>query len=132
MFPASIDRRNNLGTSDRFDVYCGMADSRIDVARLDLPVACRQEQMPIHLKQRCKDLYRRLPSPKSFHLCILAQLFAYFFGKMSVRGVTVLLSAPGRNQAGSFEIYSTLSSAVRKGSFQGGYMLNPDKSHNTQ
>jgi len=46
--------------------------------------------------------------------------------------VTVLLSARGRNQAGPFEIYSTLSSAVRKGSFQGGYILNPDKSHNTQ
>jgi len=30
-----------IGTPDRFDVYYGMADNRIGVARLDLP-----EQMP--------------------------------------------------------------------------------------
>jgi hypothetical protein len=29
VFPAGIDRRDDLGTPDRFDVYCGMADSRI-------------------------------------------------------------------------------------------------------
>ncbi len=34
---AAIDRRNDLGTPDRFDVYCGMADNRIGVTRLDLP-----------------------------------------------------------------------------------------------
>ena len=33
----SIDRRDDLGTPDRFDVYYGMADSRIGVARLDVP-----------------------------------------------------------------------------------------------
>ena len=36
-FPTGIDRRDDLGTSDRFDVYYGMADYRIGVARLDLP-----------------------------------------------------------------------------------------------
>ena len=41
VFPTGIDRRDDLGTPDRFDVYYGMADSRIGVARLDLP-----EQMP--------------------------------------------------------------------------------------
>jgi len=30
-------RRDDLGLPDRFDVYYGMADSRIGVARLDLP-----------------------------------------------------------------------------------------------
>jgi len=37
VFPTGIDRRNDLGKPDRFDVYYGMADSRIGVARLDLP-----------------------------------------------------------------------------------------------
>jgi predicted GH43/DUF377 family glycosyl hydrolase len=41
VFPTGIDRRDDLGTPDRFDVYYGMADNRIGVARLDLP-----EQMP--------------------------------------------------------------------------------------
>jgi predicted GH43/DUF377 family glycosyl hydrolase len=41
VFPTGIDRRDDLGTTDRFDVYYGMADNRIGVARLDLP-----EQMP--------------------------------------------------------------------------------------
>jgi predicted GH43/DUF377 family glycosyl hydrolase len=37
VFPTGIDRRDDLGMPDRFDVYYGMADSRIGVARLDLP-----------------------------------------------------------------------------------------------
>jgi predicted GH43/DUF377 family glycosyl hydrolase len=37
VFPTGIDRRNDLGKPDRFDVYYGMADNRIGVARLDLP-----------------------------------------------------------------------------------------------
>ena len=37
VFPTGIDRRNDLGSPDRFDVYYGMADNRIGVARLDLP-----------------------------------------------------------------------------------------------
>jgi predicted GH43/DUF377 family glycosyl hydrolase len=41
VFPTGIDRRDDLGTPDRFDVYYGMADNRIGVARLDLP-----DQMP--------------------------------------------------------------------------------------
>jgi len=41
VFPTGIDRRDDLGTPDRLDVYYGMADSRIGVARLDLP-----EQIP--------------------------------------------------------------------------------------
>ncbi len=37
VFPTSIDRRDDLGTPDRFDVYYGMADNRIGVARLNVP-----------------------------------------------------------------------------------------------
>jgi predicted GH43/DUF377 family glycosyl hydrolase len=38
VFPTGIDRRDDLGSSDRYDVYYGMADSRIGVARLDVPM----------------------------------------------------------------------------------------------
>ena len=37
VFPTGIDRRDDLGLPDRLDVYYGMADNRIGVARLNLP-----------------------------------------------------------------------------------------------
>jgi predicted GH43/DUF377 family glycosyl hydrolase len=37
VFPTAIDRRDDLGLPDRLDVYYGMADNRIGVARLDVP-----------------------------------------------------------------------------------------------
>ena len=37
VFPTGIDRRDDLGSPHRFDVYYGMADNRIGVARLDVP-----------------------------------------------------------------------------------------------
>ena len=37
VFPTGIDRRDDLGSPDRFDIYYGMADYRIGAARLDLP-----------------------------------------------------------------------------------------------
>ena len=37
VFPTGIDRREDLGSPERFDVYYGMADDRIGVARLDMP-----------------------------------------------------------------------------------------------
>ena len=37
VFPTGIDRRDDLGLPDRFDVYYGMADNRIGVAQLDVP-----------------------------------------------------------------------------------------------
>lgn len=37
VFPTGIDRRDDIGTPDRFDIYYGMADNRIGVARLDVP-----------------------------------------------------------------------------------------------
>jgi predicted GH43/DUF377 family glycosyl hydrolase len=37
VFPTGIDRRDDLGKPDRFDIYYGMADSRIGAARLDIP-----------------------------------------------------------------------------------------------
>ncbi len=37
VFPTGADRRDDLGQPDRIDVYYGMADDRIGVARLDVP-----------------------------------------------------------------------------------------------
>ena len=37
VFPTGIDRRDDLGSPDRFDLYYGMADDRVGVARLDVP-----------------------------------------------------------------------------------------------
>jgi predicted GH43/DUF377 family glycosyl hydrolase len=37
VFPTGIDRRDDLAAPNRFDVYYGMADDRIGVARLDVP-----------------------------------------------------------------------------------------------
>ena len=37
VFPTGIDRRDDIGLPHRFDVYYGMADKRIGVARLDVP-----------------------------------------------------------------------------------------------
>jgi beta-1,2-mannobiose phosphorylase / 1,2-beta-oligomannan phosphorylase len=37
VFPTGIDRRDDLGAPDRFDVYYGMDDNGIGVARLDMP-----------------------------------------------------------------------------------------------
>ncbi len=37
VFPTGIDQRTDMGMPDRFDIYYGMADDRIGVARLDLP-----------------------------------------------------------------------------------------------
>ena len=36
VFPTAIDRRDDLGLPNRYDVYYGMADNRIGAARLDL------------------------------------------------------------------------------------------------
>lgn len=43
VFPTAIDRRADLGAPNRFDVYYGMADSRIGVVRLDLPTQLPRE-----------------------------------------------------------------------------------------
>jgi hypothetical protein len=37
VFPTGIDRRDDIGMPDRFDIYYGMADNRIGAARLDIP-----------------------------------------------------------------------------------------------
>jgi predicted GH43/DUF377 family glycosyl hydrolase len=37
VFPTGIDRRDDLGLPDRFDVYYGVADDRIAVATLTVP-----------------------------------------------------------------------------------------------
>jgi beta-1,2-mannobiose phosphorylase / 1,2-beta-oligomannan phosphorylase len=46
VFPTAIDRRDDLGLPGRFDVYYGMADKRIGVARLDLPAHLLAEVTP--------------------------------------------------------------------------------------
>jgi beta-1,2-mannobiose phosphorylase / 1,2-beta-oligomannan phosphorylase len=45
VFPTGIDRRDDLGLPNRFDVYYGMADDCIGVARLDLPHLLPVERM---------------------------------------------------------------------------------------
>jgi beta-1,2-mannobiose phosphorylase / 1,2-beta-oligomannan phosphorylase len=37
VFPTGIDQRKDIGQPNRFDIYYGMADDRIGVARLDIP-----------------------------------------------------------------------------------------------
>lgn len=37
VFPTGIDWRDDLASPNRFDIYYGMADDRIGVARLDVP-----------------------------------------------------------------------------------------------
>jgi len=62
VFPTGIDRREDIGAPDRFDVYYGMADDRIGVARLDLP-----ESLPVHISgdgTRSKDA---LPASEPAH-----------------------------------------------------------------
>ena len=53
VFPTGIDRRDDLGLPDRIDVYYGMADDRIGVARLDVPEFLPPEESPTRRKQRC-------------------------------------------------------------------------------
>jgi predicted GH43/DUF377 family glycosyl hydrolase len=37
VFPTGLDRRDDIGQPDRLDVYYGLNDFRIGVARLDVP-----------------------------------------------------------------------------------------------
>lgn len=46
VFPTAIDRRDDIGDPDRFDVYYGMADNRIGVARLQIPAELPPTQKP--------------------------------------------------------------------------------------
>ncbi|MDA8336462.1 MAG: glycosidase [Peptococcaceae bacterium] len=52
VFPTGIDQRLDLGTPDRFDVYYGMADSRIGVARLDVPDILPPKALADHPKAK--------------------------------------------------------------------------------
>ena len=45
VFPTGIDHRDDLGLPNRFDVYYGMADMRIGVARLDVPDTLPPEKL---------------------------------------------------------------------------------------
>jgi len=37
VFPTGIDRRVDIASPHRYDIYCGMADNRVGVASLDIP-----------------------------------------------------------------------------------------------
>lgn len=50
VFPTGIDRRDDLGSPERFDVYYGMADDRIGVARLDVPALLPPGGLPSSLE----------------------------------------------------------------------------------
>ena len=50
VFPTGIDRRDDLGLPDRYDVYYGMADDRIGVARLDLPKTLPKDGIPAEIE----------------------------------------------------------------------------------
>lgn len=63
VFPTGIDRRDDLGSPDRFDVYYGMGDSRIGVARLDLPQVLPPAPLPTTTTAPRRRPQRRLPSP---------------------------------------------------------------------
>jgi predicted GH43/DUF377 family glycosyl hydrolase len=53
VFSTGIDRRDDLGLPDRFDVYYGMADNRIGVARLDVPEFLPPEAVGDPLGAKC-------------------------------------------------------------------------------
>jgi hypothetical protein len=57
VFPTGIDRRDDLGSPDRIDVYYGMADKRIGVARLDVP-----ERLPSGALANGRDRKSKFPS----------------------------------------------------------------------
>jgi predicted GH43/DUF377 family glycosyl hydrolase len=46
VFPTGIDRRDDLGLPDRYDIYYGMSDDRIGVARLHVPARLPSEAGP--------------------------------------------------------------------------------------
>jgi len=46
VFPTGIDCRSDIGQPDRFDIYYGMADSRIGVASMTVPQQLPTKQLP--------------------------------------------------------------------------------------
>ena len=55
VFPTGIDRRDDLGLPDRFDVYYGMADNRIGVCVWTCRLSCRRESCSTRRKQRSNE-----------------------------------------------------------------------------
>jgi predicted GH43/DUF377 family glycosyl hydrolase len=64
VFPTGVDRRDDLGLPDRFDVYYGMADDRIGVARLDVPEFLPPEALSDCPKQRSSDSPAKSPTSR--------------------------------------------------------------------
>ncbi len=54
VFPSAIDRRDDIGSPNRFDVYYGMADNQIGVARLDVPEFLPPGALPTRQEPRAQ------------------------------------------------------------------------------
>jgi predicted GH43/DUF377 family glycosyl hydrolase len=70
VFPTGIDRRDDLGASDRFDIYYGMADDRMGLRAWTCRIFFRQEDSPTRRERRyrvtiCKPNARRIGRAKS-------------------------------------------------------------------
>ena len=52
VFPTGIDRRDDLGSPHRFDIYYGMADDRIGVACMEVPDSFPPGDSPTRPKKR--------------------------------------------------------------------------------
>jgi len=48
VFPTGLDRRDDIGQPDRFDVYYGLNDFRIGVADSTCPTSCPTRAKPTH------------------------------------------------------------------------------------
>ena len=55
VFPTGIDKRDDLGPPERFDVYYGMADDRIGVARFDVPDLLPPREAPAQWRSQEKE-----------------------------------------------------------------------------
>ena len=54
VFPTGIDRRDDLGSLDRFDTFYGIDDNRIGAARLDHPDQLPRTRSSTPLEQSSK------------------------------------------------------------------------------
>ena len=68
VFPTGIDRRDDLGPPERFNVYYGMADDRIGAARLEVPdhlptVGASARRRQQGQEERHHDSYRSQAGP---------------------------------------------------------------------
>lgn len=58
VFPTGIDRRDDIGQPDRFDVYYGMADNRIGVATFTVPKTLPAPSPGLHEAEQARSVSR--------------------------------------------------------------------------